>query len=206
MITIDLIRHAMQGPAPGPAAQRRMVPRPRTPVQAPPICYRDAGVLLLLYAQGAALHIALTRRCDHLADHAGQVSFPGGLREPEDASLLATALREAHEELGLEPAGLEVLGPLTPFEIPVTAYRIHPWLAYAPARPAFRPDSAEVAELLEVPLDLLLDPATAAMEMRVIRGYETDVPYFLVYGHKVWGATAAVLAEFLEMVQKPQMC
>lgn len=201
MISIEDVRRAMQQPLPGPAAQVLMAPRPRTLVRGLPAHYRDAGVLVLLYARAGALCLALTRRCDHLADHAGQISFPGGLREPEDDSLLDTALREAREELGLEGSELEVLGPLTPLEIPVSGYRIHPWVAHTPARPAFRPDPCEVAELLEVPLDLLLDPATATVETRVIRGYDTEVPFFLVCGHKVWGATAAVLSELLAMLR-----
>lgn len=196
----------MQQPLPGPAAQVLMAPRPRTFVRGLPSEYRNAGVLLLLYPitappTGKALGVALTRRCDHLAAHAGQISFPGGLREPEDATLLETALREAREELGLEGSELEVLAALTPLEIPVSSYRIHPWVAYTPARPAFRTESSEVAELLEVPLDLLLDPATAAVERRVIRGYEVEVPFFFVQGHKVWGATAAVLSELLALLR-----
>jgi len=201
-VTIELIRRAMHQPLPGPEAQRLMAPRPRSPLPAAAIDYRDAGVLLLLYPQGHALYLPLTRRCDNLAAHAGQVSFPGGLREPEDASLAATALREAHEELGLDTEGLELLGQLTPVEIPVSGFRIHPWVAYSPARPAFQPDPCEVAQLLEVPVDLLLDPATRATEVRTIRGYETEVPYFLVYGHKVWGATAAVLGEFVQLLKQ----
>ncbi len=201
MVTIDLVRRALQQPLPGPAAQALMAPRPRTFVQGLPTTYRDAGVLVLLYPAAEALCLALTRRCDHLAAHAGQISFPGGLREPDDASLVETALREAREELGLDWTALELLGTLTPLEIPVSSYRIHPCIAYAPARPPFRPDPREVAELLQVPLDLLLDPATAAVEPRTIRGYEVEVPYFLVYGHKVWGATAAALCEFLVLLR-----
>lgn len=199
-VTIDLVRQAMCRPLPGPAAQRKMAPWPPVPPLFPAAAYRDAGVLVLLYPQGEGLCVALTRRCDHLAAHAGQVSFPGGLREPEDASLAAAALREAQEELGLRADDLELLGPLTPVEIPVSGFRIHPWVAYAPARPSFRPDPCEVAELLEVPLDLLLDPATVGSEARVIRGHQAEVPYFLVQGHKVWGATAVVLGELLAML------
>jgi 8-oxo-dGTP pyrophosphatase MutT (NUDIX family) len=176
-----------------------MAPRWRGRVPAPAE-YRDGAVLVLLYPCGGALCLVLTRRCDHLAAHAGQISFPGGLREPEDASLAEAALRETREELGLEIGGLELLGPLTPLEIPVSGYRIHPWVAYSPTRPAFRPDSAEVAELLEVSLAQLLDPLTVALERRTIRGQEVDVPFYAVGGHKVWGATAAVLAELLALI------
>ncbi|HOG48207.1 MAG TPA: CoA pyrophosphatase, partial [Anaerolineae bacterium] len=140
MVTIQLVRRAMAQPLPGPAAQQLMAPRPHRAVQGLPVHYHDAGVLVLLYPHGEALSVALTRRCDHLTAHAGQISFPGGLREPGDASLRDTALREAREELGLDRRGLEHLGPLTPLEIPVSANRIHPWVAYAPARPALHPD------------------------------------------------------------------
>jgi len=207
LVSIDDVRRAIKEPLPGPAAHLRMAPQPRPQAQGL-AGYKDGGVLVLLYPmaagpQGGRLCVALTRRCDHLAAHAGQISFAGGTREPEDSSLLETALREAREELGLDTRYLEILGPLTPLEIPVSANRIHPWLAYAPVRPTFRLDPNEVAELLEVPLDLLLDPATASQETRVIRGQETVVPFFLVCGHKVWGATAAVLSELLAMLRRP---
>lgn len=216
MIAIDLVRRAMLQPLPGPAAQRLLVPNPRNPGVPMPAHYRAAAVLLLLYpltaapaaasapaqGEGADLCLALTRRTDHLAAHAGQISLPGGLREPDDPSLAATALREAREELGPALGRPELLGPLTPLEIPVSAYRVYPWVAYLPARPAFRPDPSEVAELIEVPLDLLLDPASLSRETRTIRGVAVDVPYYLVYGHKVWGATAAVLAEFIALLRR----
>ncbi|MDI7277425.1 MAG: CoA pyrophosphatase, partial [Anaerolineae bacterium] len=167
----------------------------------PPARYRDGAVLLLLYPREGALHLALTRRCDHLAAHAGQISLPGGLCEAEDPSLAAAALRETQEELGLAPQSLELLGQLTPVEIPVSGYRVHPWVAYSPAQPSFRPDPCEVAELLEVPLAQLLDPGTVGEEQRLIRGREVQVPFYRLGQHKVWGATAAVLAEFLALLR-----
>ncbi len=200
-ITIATVRRALKGPLPGLAAQLRMSPQPRTaPGLKWPSHYRDGGVLLLLYERDGALHIALTRRCDHLAAHAGQISFPGGLCEPQDGSFAGTALRETREELGLEPAGLELLGELSPLEIPVSGYRIHPWVAYSAQPPAFRADPSEVAELLEVPLARLLEPAALGQETRLVRGYQAVVPFFRIGEHKVWGATAMVLSEFLALL------
>jgi len=203
-VCIDLVRRALRLALPGLSAQLLMCPRPRTPGLDLPAQYRDGGVLLFLYPRRGALHLVLTRRCDHLAVHAGQISLPGGLREPRDRSLAETALREAREELALDPAELELLGPLTPLEIPVSGYRIHPWVACSPLAPSFQPDPDEVAELLEVPLDGLLDPGMAGVETRTIRGREVEVPFYRVGEHQVWGATAMVLSELLELLRAAQ--
>ena len=200
-VDIGLVRRALGLPLPGWPAQILMGPRRRVEL-VPPARYLDGGVLVLLYPHQGALTLVLTRRSDHLAAHSGQVSFPGGLCEPDDASLAATALRETREELGLEPGRLELLGPLTPLEIPVSGYRIHPWVAHAATRPSFRPDPVEVAELIEVPLAHLLDPATCALETWTIRGQEVEVPFFRVGSHKVWGATAMVLSELVVLLRK----
>lgn len=200
-VDIALVRRALRLPLPGPAAQAAMAPRPRAAGVDPPQEYRDGAVLLLLYPRDGALHIVLTRRCDHLAAHAGQVSLPGGACEAGDTCLADTALREAQEELGLEVRTLELLGRLSPVEIPVSGYRVHPWVACSPERPSFRPDPNEVAELLEVPLAQLLDPATVAEEEWLIRGHRVQVPFYRLCGHKVWGATAAVLAEFIALLR-----
>lgn len=203
-LDIEFIRRALSLPRPGLTAQLLMCPRPRTPGVTAPARYRDGGVLLLLYPRNGSLHLVLTRRCDHLSAHAGQISLPGGLQEPHDRSLIETALRETQEELGLDTAGLELLGPLTPLEIPVSGYRIHPWVAYSPTAPAFDPDPDEVAELLEVRLSDLLDPLLAGVETRPIRGYQVEVPFYRLGAHKVWGATAMVLSEFLALVREAQ--
>jgi 8-oxo-dGTP pyrophosphatase MutT (NUDIX family) len=204
LLTLDLVRRALRLPLPGADAHAHMAPRPRNTALPAPPQYRDGAVLLLLYPHNGALHIALTRRCDHLAAHAGQISFPGGLREPTDRSFVEAALRETREELGLEPGELDLLGQLTPVEIAVSGYRIHPCAAWSRARPSFRPDPCEVAELLEVPLAHLLNPATAKVELRTIRGHEVDVPFYHVGRYKVWGATAMVLSELVTLVRQAQ--
>lgn len=159
-------------------------------------------MLVLLYPIEDLLHILLTLRSSDLNHHGGQISFPGGGAEEGDRSLQDTALREAQEEIGIAAAGLEVLGPLTPLYVPPSQNIIHPFVAYAPRRPDFRPDPLEVAELLEVPLTTLLDPATRQEEDWAWRDFPLHVPFYAVGEHKVWGATAIVLAEFLALLSE----
>lgn len=194
------MRAAMRRPLPGPAAQVTMAPRPR-PFRPPDgSTPRQAGVLLLLYPLEGRLHLVLTLRPAHLDHHAGQVSFPGGGWEEGDASLAETALRETREELGIPTGEIEVLGPLTPLYIPVSHNLVHPFVALAPRRPPFRPDPLEVAELLEVPLALFRDPAIRGEDRMERDGLEVVIPYYALRGHKIWGATAIILAEFLALL------
>ena len=201
--TIEHVRTAMGGPLPGIQAQLTMatIPRPFDPPSG--VDPRQAGVLLLLYPVRAALHLVLTVRTTNLNHHSGQISLPGGGWEDGDASLQETALREAYEEIGIGAAGIELFGPLTPLYIPPSNNVIHPFVAYAPQRPTFYPDPTEVAELLEVPLHHLRDPATRQEEDWNWRGAILHVPFYAVSDeHKVWGATAIVLVEFLALLDR----
>jgi 8-oxo-dGTP pyrophosphatase MutT (NUDIX family) len=158
--------------------------------------------LVLLYPNGSGddLYLVLTRRADHLGNHRGQISFPGGSVDPNDPSTAHTALREACEEIGVCEEGPRLLGDLTPLYIPPSDFCIHPHVAYLPRRPQFRPQPGEVAELLEVPVRHFLDDQNVVHEEWIIRDEPRQVPYYDVYGHKVWGATAMVLAEFAEVL------
>lgn len=202
--TIAVVRRALAQPLPGQVGQRGMEPAPlpgRPDRWGAAKDCRDAGVLLLLYphltAGGSDLYIALTRRTEYPGVHSGQISLPGGRREG-DESLQTTALRETMEEIGVLPETLEVIGGLTMLYIIASHFCIYPFVAYSPARPAFRLDPGEVAELIEAPLSLLLDPATRQEEWWPIENYgRRRVPFFNVFGHQVWGATAMILNEFL---------
>jgi 8-oxo-dGTP pyrophosphatase MutT (NUDIX family) len=201
-LSIEHVRAAMRGPLPGIQAQITMSPVPRAFDPPPGAEPRQAGVLLLLYPIGTMLHLVLTVRTSDLNHHSGQISLPGGGWEEGDASFQETALREAQEEIGIVTDGLEHLGSLTHLYIPPSNNVIHPFVAYAPQRPDFRPDPREVAELLDIPLRLLLDPATRHEEDWNWRGTILHVPFYAVGEHKVWGATAIVLAEFLALITR----
>lgn len=194
------LAEALKHPLPGPSAQFRLVPRPRGSVPAHPP--HAAAVLLLLYPHHGALHLPLTRRTETVATHRGQISWPGGAREGEEP-LVVTALRETEEELGVDPAIVEVLGQLTPLHTGGSGYRISPTVGWTPSRPAFRPDPGEVAELLEVPLATLRSPHVLRQEVWNLHGRQTLVPcYRLGPDTAIWGATAMILSEFLAVVEE----
>lgn len=198
-LTLDVVRSAMSQPLPGWPAQARMAPPGRAEIVAPENAPRQAGVLLLLYPHRQALYFVLTRRTDRLEHHGGQIALPGGRHEPGDADFAATALRETREELGIALDRIELLGRLTPLYVPPSNFVVHPIVAYAPVRPDFHPNPDEVAEVIEVPLDDLLDPARCSAEPRPILGLgdaSKMTPHYCFGQHKVWGATAMVLSEF----------
>ena len=198
---VTRLREALSKPLPGVDAQMRMAPSPRLgwdPLKFPEGASNGAA-LLLVYPHDETLHVALTVRGSGLRNHTGQVSLPGG-RVDEGETFEAAALREASEEIGIDPNTIELLGRLTPIHIPVSGFVLHPIVGFTPMRPAFQRAEWEVARIIEAPVSLLADPAVAKREIRtrVVAGQsgDVDVPYFDVDGEKVWGATAMVLAEF----------
>jgi 8-oxo-dGTP pyrophosphatase MutT (NUDIX family) len=157
---------------------------------------RRAAVAILVYPHDGRSCVPLTLRPDYMPVHAGQVCLPGGLVDAGESNETA-ALRELEEELGVPPADVEVVGPLSPIHVFGTRFYIEPWLLVAAARPTFHPSEFEVAELLEVPLESLADPANRGRHPRETRGVVQSVPHFLFGGHRIWGATAMILAEFV---------
>lgn len=159
---------------------------------------RQAAVLLVVYERDGEPWILFEKRTDRVADHKGQICFPGGSMDPPDATLVDTALRETQEELGVPPETVRVVGALAPVFTVATRYVIAPYVAYTPVRPAISPDAFEVAEVIDAPVAALLDPQTRRVEVWDSHGVPREV-YFYDFGeHVIWGATARILKEFLD--------
>jgi len=193
---IDLLRAELQRPLPGLEAQRRMAPMPsRGPYfDPPPEGARRAAVIILLYPADTGWRLPLIVRPAELAHHGGQIGLPGGFIEPGETAWEA-ALRELEEELGVPAKGIEPLGQLSPLYVFVSNNYVTPWVAAIDHRPAFLINAAEVAEVLELPLANLLDPAQNGVFWREHEGIRQRVPYFAFGSHRIWGATAMILAE-----------
>lgn len=198
---LNLLEKRLKNPLPGIAAQSHMMPIPRPghkDIYSLDGDYFEAGVLILLYPGPDRLNVLLTKRTDRVFHHRDQISFPGGRRESQEI-LEDTALRESQEELGITLETAQVLGRLTPIFIPPSKYCVYPFIAVVEERPDFHPSSEEVAEVIEIPLDHLLDKENIRREVWTIRGLEVEVPFYEYGKHKIWGATAMVLAEFLDV-------
>lgn len=156
---------------------------------------RRAAALILLYPGEAGPTIPLTVRHSDLPHHPGQISLPGGRIDPGESAEQA-ALREADEEIGVTPAGVRVLGPLSTLWVIVSNFVVQPLVGVVDARPDFRLATGEVEALVELPLSDLRDLTRVAWASRTRGDLLVDYPYFDVAGHHVWGATAMILGEF----------
>jgi 8-oxo-dGTP pyrophosphatase MutT (NUDIX family) len=162
----------------------------------------EAAVLVPLFRYPERPGLVFTERRHDLRRHAGEISFPGGRRDHAGESLLSTALREAEEEIGLAPDGVEVLGALPPIGTFVTGYKVHPFVGLIGDERDFAPNPAEVAAVLELSLAELRDGF--AMRRLIRRGVPIRTPTYLVGEHLVWGATARILGELLKRIDPDQ--
>jgi len=219
-ITLEHIQRALTlrafDPSPSMLAMAPMG-RPGRKTDPPP---REAGVLMLFCpltpqpplpfereeaqngsviregGQNPELHIILTRRTDQLNGHSGQMSFPGGRRDPDDADFWQTALRETREELGIDTIGVECLGSLTSLYIPPSHFDVYPWAGYLRVVPSLNPNPYEVASVHFAPVSALFDPANKhELDLPMFTGQTRRVPAYLLCGQVVWGATAIMLSE-----------
>jgi 8-oxo-dGTP pyrophosphatase MutT (NUDIX family) len=199
------IQKALEKPLPGWDAHRKMINymRPNAiDVESIDPEARHGAVLALLYPKDNIPHVALMLRNTYEGTHSGQVSFPGGKRELTDEDLIQTALREAHEEMNIQPELVTIVGPLSKVYIPPSRFLVSPFIAYASKRPDFIADPLEVAEIIEAPLHLILAESSIKQKPIFVQvtNSELEVKYFDILGHTVWGATAMMLKELAEIL------
>jgi 8-oxo-dGTP pyrophosphatase MutT (NUDIX family) len=201
--TIETLQRRLAAPLPGAAAQMKMAPVRPEAVERLSVedrnC-REAAVLALLTPASGEAHLVMTVRRAHLTQHAGQVSFPGGRRDL-DEELRETALRETHEEIGLDPADIVLLGNLTPLYVPPSGFCVYPFVGMTRHEPDLVPHDYEVERIVHVPLQAFRQPDSIHMEEWTIRGERVLVPYFEVHGLIVWGATAMMVAELIALFE-----
>ena len=160
-----------------------------------------AAVLVPFFERQGELFLLLTKRTDEVEHHKGQVSFPGGACDVDDADIVDTALREAEEEIGLPRAAVEVVGLFNDIRTP-TGFVITPVVGFIPRLPALRISRNEVAEILEVPVSLFLDSSNARIERRSLGGKSIEVYFYTFENSEIWGATAWIIRSMLAAIRK----
>lgn len=197
------LKEALAGDLPGQDSHRKMLPpgrRLKIVDQEIPVV-KQSSVLLLLFPEGDQLYICLTKRPSTMKHHPGQISFPGGRLEKDDISAEFAALREAREEVGIDPASVEILGKLSDLYVEVSQFSIQPFLAWADVKPEFKVNYDEVEALILLPLNLVMeDNIIAETEMETVTG-RLPIKYYAFNNEMIWGATAMILSELVEILK-----
>lgn len=200
---VGRLEEGLHRPLPGLPAQLAMAPRlgpdRALTTDAEASCLK-AGVMILLYPRGGETHLVLIRRAAGVLHHRDQIGLPGGQLEPGEDPRTA-ALRETEEEIGVPRRLIGVAGSLTPLFIPPSNFCVYPFVGSVDASPSFVPLPSEVAAVIEAPLARLADAAAVRTEVWTLRGERVDVPFYAFEAHKIWGATAMILAEFLAVLR-----
>jgi 8-oxo-dGTP pyrophosphatase MutT (NUDIX family) len=197
----ELLREELKKDLPGTGAQYKMAPGLRLRIK-PNAIVKKAAVLILLYPVGESLSTVFIRRPKNIGIHSGQISFPGGKMEQDDSDIAVTALREAEEEIGINRHDVEILGLLSRLFIPVSNMLVSPVIGYTAVKPVFHPQRGEVVELIETPVEEFLRPGVIQDKIEIIRFTRAIVPFYNIHGHHIWGATAMIISEFTELLQR----
>ena len=201
---ISNLEKGLQGPLPGIKAQLMMASSSRLRwIQQwmDTSGAKESSVLILLYPEGDNVKTVLILRPDNSGVHSGQVSFPGGRRELTDKNLFDTALREAYEEIGLERTEVKILGHLTNLYIPPSNFNVFPVVGYTPEKPSFRIDKTEVDHIIEIAIADLLDDRYRKVKDIKAGIFTIHAPCFEIDGVTIWGATAMIISELLEIIK-----
>jgi 8-oxo-dGTP pyrophosphatase MutT (NUDIX family) len=198
---IEDIRYNLTQPLPGLSAQLRMAPSMRGELLKTNdgSNYRQSAVLIALFPEKDKINTLLIKRTTYEGIHSGQISFPGGKFEEIDGTLIQTALREAEEEVGIDPDKVEVLGTLTPLFIPVSNMQVLPVVGLLREKPDLHLNLYEVDFTITAPICYFKNPLNQLQKTIHIRDRSIIAPYYKVDCEDVWGATAMIISEFIEM-------
>ncbi len=198
---ISLITEELKKPLPGEQQQFLMAPEFRgIPELSPP--RKKAAVMICIFPGEKELQIVFIKRNEYDGPHSGQISFPGGIYEERDIELKKTALRETKEEIGIDFGNNAILGALTPLLIPVSNVLVYPFVGYYSSTPMFILDKREVDYLILPEIADFLNPNCVKKEKWNLRGMDIEVPFYLINENIIWGATAMILCEFLEIISR----
>jgi 8-oxo-dGTP pyrophosphatase MutT (NUDIX family) len=206
VLFIQDLESRLEKPLPGFQAQSKMAGYTADPsFYVPGDDHSTASVLILLFPKGNVWNFALIERSNHDPNdkHAGQISLPGGKMDDNDKTLEDCALRETYEEIGINPSLIGILGGLSPLFVRVSNFLVHPFVGFTTEYPRFILQSSEVANVYEVPVNILTDHSykkTTDIEVRNM--LLKDIPAYDVYGKNLWGATAMILSEFEAIIKE----
>jgi 8-oxo-dGTP pyrophosphatase MutT (NUDIX family) len=203
---IEKLKSELSEKLPGVRAHLKLAPETRIndlKTENPPAHALESAVLIILYPIAGRLHTVVILRNEYDGAHSGQISLPGGKAEKSDHDFMFTALREAHEEIGIIPAEMEVLGQLSRFYVRPSNFIIYPFIAFSRKRPEFHPDSVEVQKVVEI--DIFEEINYKKVVNRTLtfkNNYQVVAPGFPVKGEFMWGATAMIFSELIQVLSQ----
>lgn len=195
---INNLTKRLELPLPGEIAHKLMAAKSRLSIaNTPNTTTRKSAILILFYPFEDKINIPLILRPQYDGMHGGQVAFPGGRYEKTDENLIRTAIREAQEEIGIRATDVQIIGQLTELYIPPSNFLVQPVVGFMNKKPAFYPDPREVDTIFEISVEEIMKPEIISEELLNVRGVEVQAPIYSIQNHKVWGATAMMIAELL---------
>lgn len=195
------LAHKLAGDLPGRDAHGRMASTHYKGWPLPKKTSRSSAVLILFYPENGEITFPVIQRPTYDGVHSGQIAFPGGKADPTDVDLNETALREAWEEIRAPREKINLLGRLSEIYIMVSDMKVVPVVGTLPAKPMFTPDSREVQDIFEIKLSEIRDSGIITQGRIPIRGGYVTAPFYNFQGHKIWGATAMMISELLEIIE-----
>lgn len=201
----DILKKEIKKGLPGTEAQLQMAPPDRLLMnfpRSPSASTRIAAVLIPLYQIKESIFTVFIQRTEYEGVHSGQISFPGGMKEQSDKNIIETALRETYEEIGVKSSSISVIGTLTPLFIPVSDILVTPVAGWMDCKPEFKLENNEALFLIEGDLKRFLDPSIVKIKCFEVRGEMREIKYFDYNSHVIWGATAMILNELMEIIKR----